>query len=80
MEDKHLARLKSEFRGDLRHKQVHVLDIPDDYRAMDPDLVALLASATTPLIDAWRADHAARQAKIRGAFAIIAPRPPPKAR
>jgi len=52
MEDKHASRLRAEFRQDLRHKALHVLDIPDDYGFMDPELVDLLGSVVDPLIDA----------------------------
>ncbi|WP_421704075.1 low molecular weight protein tyrosine phosphatase family protein [Aliiroseovarius sp.] len=52
MEEKHASRLKAEFRQDLGHRPVHVLDIPDDYRFMDPELVELLESAVAPLIKA----------------------------
>jgi len=39
MEEKHKSRLVAEFRTTIEHKPVHVLDIPDDYEYMDPDLV-----------------------------------------
>lgn len=42
METKHLERLRADFRQALRDKVVHVLEIPDDYRFMDPELVVLL--------------------------------------
>ncbi len=42
MEDKHKRRLLAEHREALAHKRLHVLDIPDDYRYLDPELVALL--------------------------------------
>lgn len=42
MERKHHERLRSEYPGMLEHKRVHVLDIPDDYRFMDPELVDML--------------------------------------
>ena len=50
MEDKHRARLRAQFRDEVRYKAVHVLDIPDLYRYMDPDLVALLQAKVPPLI------------------------------
>jgi len=50
MEEKHKSRIAAEFRGDLRFKPIHVLDIPDDYRFMDPDLVELLRTSVEPLI------------------------------
>ncbi|WP_086932849.1 low molecular weight protein tyrosine phosphatase family protein [Agarilytica rhodophyticola] len=39
MEQKHKNRLKAEFTRMLDHKPVHVLDIPDEYKYMDPELV-----------------------------------------
>lgn len=44
MESKHKNRLKSEFTRMLDHKPIHVLDIPDHYRYMDPDLIQELES------------------------------------
>lgn len=52
MEDKHLARLRAAFRQDLRFKDLHVLDIPDDYRFMDPELVEILQTTARPIIEA----------------------------
>ena len=51
MEDKHMRRLRADFPAALVSKDVHVLDIPDDYRYMDPELVALLESAIEPLLE-----------------------------
>ncbi|WP_075803202.1 low molecular weight protein tyrosine phosphatase family protein [Pseudomonas putida] len=42
MERKHLQRLQAEYARLLEHKRVHVLDIPDDFRYMDPELVSML--------------------------------------
>lgn len=42
MEQKHKNRLKAEFAHLLTHKPLHVLDIPDDYKYMDPELVQIL--------------------------------------
>lgn len=42
MEDKHLSRLKAQFLRALQHKNITVLDIPDDYRYMDSDLIEIL--------------------------------------
>jgi len=50
MEDKHRARLLADFRALLAHKPVHVLDIPDDYKFMDPDLVELLRAPVAALL------------------------------
>lgn len=50
MEDKHASRLRADFRDELKYKQMHVLDIPDDYKYMDPDLIELLDAKASPLI------------------------------
>ncbi|MEM7460543.1 MAG: phosphotyrosine protein phosphatase [Pseudomonadota bacterium] len=50
MEDKHKARLRAQFRDEVRFKKLHVLDIPDLYRYMDPDLVETLNDKVAPLI------------------------------
>lgn len=39
MEEKHKERLVAEHAGLLVGKPMHVLDIPDEYRFMDPELV-----------------------------------------
>jgi predicted protein tyrosine phosphatase len=39
MEEKHKSRLAAEFGSLLQHKALHVLDIPDEYKYMDPELV-----------------------------------------
>lgn len=47
MERKHEHRLRAEYARLLEHKQLHVLNIPDDYRFMDPELVDVLESEVT---------------------------------
>lgn len=42
MESKHGTRIRSEFRDALGGTPLHVLEIPDDYEFMDPELVELL--------------------------------------
>lgn len=42
MEQQHKNRLIAEYRRIIERKPLHVLDIPDDYRYMDPELIALL--------------------------------------
>ncbi len=39
MEEKHKSRLVAEYARLLEHKPMHVLDIPDEYKYMDPELV-----------------------------------------
>jgi predicted protein tyrosine phosphatase len=50
MEDKHQQRLRATYNRLLQHKRVVVLDIPDDYRYMDPELIELLLTAVVPLL------------------------------
>lgn len=50
MESKHKSRLLAEHARALTGKPLHVLDIPDDYRFMDPELVDLLQTAVPPLL------------------------------
>lgn len=52
MEEKHLSRLRADYRGELAHKDVRVLDIPDLYQFMDPELVALISESVVPMIEA----------------------------
>ena len=44
MEKKHKNRLIAEFTRMLDYKPVHILDIPDEYQYMDPELVDELLS------------------------------------
>ncbi len=39
MEQKHKNRIVAEFHRVVEHKTIHVLDIPDDYQYMDPELL-----------------------------------------
>ena len=42
MEEKHKSRIKVDFRNEIRNKRLYVLDIPDEYQFMDPDLVDII--------------------------------------
>jgi len=42
MEQKHKSRLVANFTRLLEHKPIHVLEIPDEYKYMDPELVDIL--------------------------------------
>lgn len=55
MEDKHKSRLVAEFARLLVGKRIHVLDIPDEYKYMDPELVLQLKDAVDPFLDAKQA-------------------------
>lgn len=50
MESKHKQRLKADFRQDLNYKVLEVLDIPDDYQFMDPELIDLLKQIVEPIL------------------------------
>ncbi|MGL4767117.1 MAG: low molecular weight protein tyrosine phosphatase family protein [Formosimonas sp.] len=50
MEEKHKSRLQAEFTRLLVHKPLYVLDVPDDYRYMDAELVELLTDAIEPIL------------------------------
>ena len=51
MEDKHRKRILATFPDETRYKPLHVLDIPDDYRFMELDLISLISSAVDPIIE-----------------------------
>lgn len=51
MEEKHKSRLLAEHRNKIAGKPIHVLDIPDDYRYMDPELVAQLQTSVAGILD-----------------------------
>lgn len=55
MEERHRSRLFQTFREVLGDKPVHVLDIPDEYQRMDPELIELLQ---TSVASALSLDHA----------------------
>ena len=52
MEEKHKSRLAAEFTRLLVGKRIHVLDIPDEYKYMDPELVQQLKESVEPLLNA----------------------------
>ena len=51
MEQKHKNRLKSEFGRLLEYKPLHVLNIPDEYQYMQPELIEELEAMVWPLLD-----------------------------
>lgn len=44
MEREHRSKIQKRYRAALNGKNIVVLNIPDDYAFMDPDLIALLRS------------------------------------
>jgi predicted protein tyrosine phosphatase len=51
METKHKQRLLAEHPDPTRYKEMHVLDIPDDYQRDDPELVRLLEECLAPYLE-----------------------------
>lgn len=51
MEKKHMRRLREKFNEELAGKKVICLDIPDDYRYMDEELIDILKSRVSEYID-----------------------------
>lgn len=50
MEEKHRSRLRAEFGRLVEHIPIHVLDIPDEYKYMDPELVAELRNSVAQIL------------------------------
>ena len=50
MEKKHKQRLVAQFSRVLIGKEIVVLDIPDDYQYMDPDLIEILRCKVEPYL------------------------------
>lgn len=50
MEEKHKSRLTAEFSRLLDNTPIYVLDIPDDYKYMDPELIEILEQSVPSLI------------------------------
>ena len=55
MEKQHKSKLSAQFKPQLQGKRVVCLNIPDNYKFMEPALVKLLQSKVTPLLPA--VDH-----------------------
>lgn len=50
MEEKHKSRLLATFRQIIGNKPIHVLDIPDEYKFMDAELVTLLQESVGSIL------------------------------
>ena len=50
MEAKHKQRLKARFKQLLQYKTIEVLDIPDDYQFMDPELVEIFEAEAQTIL------------------------------
>lgn len=50
MEEKHKDRLRASFGHALGRKPIHVLDIPDEYKYMDPELIEQLHASVDAIL------------------------------
>jgi predicted protein tyrosine phosphatase len=51
MEEKHKSRLVAEFRRAVEQKPIYVLDIPDEYPYMHPELVEQLNESVKAILN-----------------------------
>lgn len=51
MEEKHKVQITSKFRKATANKTIYVLDIPDDYQYMDPELIELLQQSVQSILN-----------------------------
>jgi len=58
MEKKHVRRIQDKFRDSIIGKRLICLNIPDDYKYMDEDLIGLLESSVAEYFDEWRLTNA----------------------
>jgi predicted protein tyrosine phosphatase len=50
MEKKHKVRLTEKFPSVISQKEIIVLDIPDEYHFMDPELIEILKTSVEPYL------------------------------
>lgn len=50
MEDKHRERIVADYAQLIAHTPIHVLDIPDEYKYMDPELIEILEQTVEPML------------------------------
>ena len=50
MEEKHKSRLLAQFRQTIGNKPIHVLDIPDEYKYIDPELAGQLRQSVGAIL------------------------------
>jgi predicted protein tyrosine phosphatase len=51
MEKKHKNRVVAEYTRMIVHKPIHILDIPDEYKYMDEELIALIMASVTDILE-----------------------------
>jgi predicted protein tyrosine phosphatase len=54
MEKNHKSKLSAQFKSFLHGKKIVCLNIPDNYKFMDPKLIELLDRKVTPFLSATR--------------------------
>ena len=57
LEKKHRSRLTAEFAAAIAHKPIHVLDIPDESKFMDPELFDLLRDSVGAISKRYTGEH-----------------------
>ena len=50
METKHRQQIRSRFPGKSKYSDIRVLEIPDEYRFMDPELIQLIHESVEPVL------------------------------
>ena len=50
MEKKHKNRIEAKFKRLIEYKPIHILEIPDDYRFMDSELISFLEDTVEPYL------------------------------
>jgi predicted protein tyrosine phosphatase len=53
MEKEHKQRIIEQFSNDVRQKKILVLNIPDEYQFMDPELIDLIQTIVDPIIESY---------------------------
>lgn len=51
MEKKHKERLLQKFESDLKDKRIEILEIEDEYKFMDEELIEILESSVDPILE-----------------------------
>ena len=51
MEEKHQSRLKAQFGRVIENKKIYVLDIPDEYKFMQPELITELKNSVAAMLE-----------------------------
>lgn len=60
MERGHLEHIREHYPEAAEGRPIHCLDIPDEFRSMDPALVRMLRERLQPIVEAYRVEPASR--------------------